>query len=173
MVWLTGISGAGKSTVAGLVARALEEGGRRAYVLDGDRIRTGLSRDLGFSDRDRVENLRRAGEVAALLVDAGLVVIVAFISPFAAERAMARALFAPDAFVEVHIDTAIEVAEARDPKGLYAKARRGELAHFTGIDSPYEPPEAPEIHIDTRFVSAEEGADAIMKFLRERGILYD
>lgn len=173
VVWLTGISGAGKSTVAGLVAERLDDIGRRAYVLDGDRVRRGLSRDLGYSDADRVENVRRAAEVAALLVDAGLIVVTAFISPFAAERAMARARFAEEAFVEVHIDTALEVAEARDTKGLYARARRGEIRNFTGIDSPYEAPEDPEIRIDTQRTSAVAAADEIMGFLRKRGILYD
>ena len=165
-VWFTGISGAGKSTIANIVERKLHEQGRHTYLLDGDNVRHGLNKDLGFTDADRVENIRRVAEVASLMVDAGLIVLVSFISPFRAERQMARELIGPDGFVEVHVDTAVAVAEARDRKGLYGKARRGELTNFTGIDSPYEVPESPEIHIDTRHHTPEEAADRVVSFLR-------
>lgn len=150
VVWFTGLSGAGKSTLANALESALVERGIHTYLLDGDNVRHGLNRDLGFSDGDRVENIRRVAEVARLMVDAGLVVVAAFISPFRADRAMARELFAPGEFVEVYVDTPIETCEQRDPKGLYRKARSGEIARFTGIDSPYEVPEAPELRVDTR-----------------------
>ena len=142
VLWFTGLSGAGKSSIANLVDKKLHALGRHTYLLDGDNVRHGLCRDLGFTEADRIENIRRVAETAKLMVDAGLVVLTAFISPFRAERAMARELFAEGEFVEIHIDTPLEVAEQRDVKGLYAKARRGELANFTGIDSPYEAPEA-------------------------------
>lgn len=144
-VWLTGLSGAGKSTIANALEVQLHRAGRHTYVLDGDNIRQGLSRDLGFSDADRAENIRRVAEVARLFVDAGAIVIVAFISPFRAERAAARALFAAGDFLEVFVDVPLAVAERRDPKGLYRRARSGELRQFTGIDSPYEAPGAPEL----------------------------
>ncbi|MCS6987360.1 MAG: sulfate adenylyltransferase subunit CysN [Sphingomonadaceae bacterium] len=168
LLWFTGLSGAGKSTIANLVEKKLVALGKRTYILDGDNIRHGLSRDLGFSDADRVENIRRVAEVAKLMVDAGLIVLTAFISPFRAERRMARDLLEPDEFVEVFIDTPLEVAERRDVKGLYAKARRGEIRNFTGIDSPYEPPENPEIHIDTTKLSAEEAAERIVAYVLAR-----
>jgi bifunctional enzyme CysN/CysC len=171
VVWLTGLSGSGKSTVANIVERKLHQLGRHTYLLDGDNVRRGLNVDLGFTDADRVENIRRVAEVAGLMVDAGLIVLVSFISPFHAERQMARERVEAGEFVEVHIDTPLEVAEQRDPKGLYRKARRGELANFTGIDSPYEPPESPEIHIDTTAVSAEDAADRIVEHLRTLGVL--
>ena len=145
-LWLTGLSGAGKSTIANLVERQLHQLGRHTYLLDGDNVRHGLNKDLGFTDADRVENIRRVAEVARLMVDAGLIVIASFISPFETERRMARELVEPDEFIEVFVDAPLAVAEARDPKGLYVRARRGELKNFTGIDSPYEPPEAPELH---------------------------
>lgn len=148
-VWFTGLSGAGKSTLANALEIELHAAGRHVYVLDGDNIRHGLNRDLGFSIEDRNENIRRVAEVARLMVDAGLVVLVAFISPFRDERAMARTLFAPGEFVEVFVDSPLAICEQRDTKGLYAKARRGELRDFTGIDSPYEPPVAPEVHVHT------------------------
>jgi bifunctional enzyme CysN/CysC len=170
-VWFTGLSGAGKSTIANIVERKLHERGRHTYLLDGDNVRHGLNQDLGFTDADRVENIRRVTEVTSLMLDAGLIVLVSFISPFRAERRMARENLADGEFVEVHVDTALEVAEARDRKGLYAKARRGELANFTAIDSPYEVPEDPEIHIDTSRVSAEQAADTIIEHLRRTGIL--
>jgi bifunctional enzyme CysN/CysC len=171
VLWFTGLSGAGKSTLANLVDRKLHALGRHTYLLDGDNVRHGLCRDLGFTDADRIENIRRVAETAKLMVDAGLVVLAAFISPFRAERAMARALFAKGEFVEIHVDTPLAVAEERDVKGLYAKARRGELANFTGIDSPYEPPEAPEIRIDTVTSSSEVAAAQVLARLRELGLL--
>ena len=165
VVWLTGLSGAGKSTIANLVAKKLHRMNRHSFLLDGDNVRHGLNRDLGFTDADRVENVRRVGEVARLMADAGLIVITAFISPFRAERAMVRAMMPPGEFLEVHIDTPLADAEARDVKGLYRKARAGELKNFTGIDSPYEAPEAPEIRIDTQTLSAEAAADLIVERL--------
>lgn len=168
VLWLTGLSGAGKSTIADRVEAALHARGRHTYLLDGDNVRHGLNRDLGFTDADRVENIRRVAEVAKLMADAGLIVLVSFISPFASERAMARGLFAPGSFYEVFVDAPLAVAEARDPKGLYAKARRGELANFTGIDSPYEPPQAPELRIDTDALTADEAAVAVLDLIAAR-----
>ena len=161
-VWFTGLSGAGKSTIANLVERGLVARGCHTYLLDGDNVRHGLNRDLGFTDEDRVENLRRVSEVARLMTDAGLIVLVSFISPFRAERAAARSLFAEDDFFEVFVDTPLAEAERRDAKGLYAKARRGELPNFTGIDSPYEPPERPDMVLDTMSATAEELADEVV-----------
>lgn len=166
ILWFTGLSAAGKSTIANLVEQRLHALGKHTYLLDGDNVRLGLNKDLGFSDADRVENIRRIAEVAALMVDAGLITLVAFISPFRRERAMARKLVGAGEFVEIFVDTPIAVAEARDPKGLYKKARRGELKDFTGIDSPYEPPENPEIRIDTTVMSAEDAAERVIGFLR-------
>ncbi len=143
--------------------------GRRTYLLDGDNVRHGLSRDLGFTDRDRVENIRRVAEVAKLMVDAGLIVIVSFISPFRSERRMARELMEEGEFLEIFVDAPLEVCEARDPKGLYAKARRGDLANFTGIDSPYEPPENPDLRIDTTELSPDEAADEVLRALQAGG----
>jgi bifunctional enzyme CysN/CysC len=163
VVWFTGLSGAGKSTVANVVERKLHALGRSTYLLDGDNLRHGLNRDLGFTTADRVENVRRTAEVAALMSDAGLIVLVSLISPYRAERRMARDLVGDDAFVEVYVDTPLEVAEARDRKGLYAKARRGELPNFTGIDAPYEEPEQPEVHVRTVEMSAEASADLIVE----------
>ena len=171
VVWFTGLSGAGKSTVASLVERRLHDLGFHTYLLDGDNLRHGLNRDLGFTDADRVENIRRAAEVGRVLVDAGLVVLTSFISPFRAERRMARDLFDEGQFIEVHVDVPLDVAEARDRKGLYAKARRGELTNFTGIDSPYEVPESPELHIDASTSTAEESAERIVDYLLEPGVL--
>ena len=171
VVWFTGLSGAGKSTVANLVEKSLTAKGHHTYLLDGDNVRHGLNRDLGFTDADRVENIRRIGEVAQLMVDSGLIVLTAFISPFRSERALARSLVEEGEFIEVHVDTPLSVAEDRDPKGLYKKARRGELAHFTGIDSPYEAPETPEILIDTSSLTAEQAAERVVAELRRRGIL--
>jgi bifunctional enzyme CysN/CysC len=169
VVWFTGLSGAGKSTIANVVERKLHERGRHTYLLDGDNVRHGLNRDLGFTDAERVENIRRVAEVAALMVDAGLIVLVSFISPFQAERQMARELVSDGEFVEVFVNTPLEVAEARDTKGLYTKARRGELTNFTGIDSPYEPPEMPDLDIDTTHIAAEEAADLVIARLRDLG----
>jgi bifunctional enzyme CysN/CysC len=163
IVWLTGLSGAGKSTIANLVDRRLHALGRHTYLLDGDNVRHGLNRDLGFTEEDRVENIRRVAEVARLMADAGLIVITAFISPFRAERRVARELMPQGEFIEVFVDAPLEVAEARDVKGLYAKARAGQLKNFTGIDSPYEPPEQAEIVIDTTTMSAVEAAEVIVQ----------
>jgi bifunctional enzyme CysN/CysC len=171
VLWFTGLSGAGKSTIANLVEKQLLSLGRHTYLLDGDNVRHGLNRDLGFTDADRVENIRRVAEVAKLMADAGLIVMVSFISPFRAERRMARSLFEYDEFFEVHVDTPLAVAESRDVKGLYGKARRGELKNFTGIDSPYEPPEKPEIYIDTTTAPAEDSASLIVEELRRAGKL--
>jgi bifunctional enzyme CysN/CysC len=165
VLWFTGLSGAGKSTIANLVEKRLHVLGRHTYLLDGDNVRHGLNKDLGFTEADRVENIRRVAEVAKLMVDAGLIVLTAFISPFRSERGMARSLLADGEFVEIHIDTTLAAAEARDVKGLYAKARRGELKNFTGIDSPYEAPEHPEIHIDTSRLSPEQAAELIVERL--------
>jgi bifunctional enzyme CysN/CysC len=171
VLWLTGLSGAGKSTIANLVEKQLLSLGKHTYLLDGDNVRHGLNRDLGFTDADRVENIRRVAEVARLMADAGLIVLVSFISPFRAERRMARRLFPEGEFFEVHVDTPIAVAEQRDVKGLYKKARRGELKNFTGIDSPYEAPEQPEIYLDTTRVSPEQAAEEIVEHLRAAGML--
>jgi bifunctional enzyme CysN/CysC len=171
VVWFTGLSGSGKSTIANIVESKLHTMGVRTYLLDGDNVRHGLNRDLGFTDADRVENIRRIAEVSGLMVDAGLVVLVSFISPFRAERRLARDRVGDGEFVEVFVDTPLAVAEQRDPKGLYAKARAGELANFTGIGSPYEPPESPEVHIDTTAVSAEEAADQVIDTLRSMQII--
>ncbi len=164
-LWFTGLSGAGKSTIANLVEAKLLARGRHTYILDGDNVRHGLNRDLGFTDADRVENIRRVAEVAKLFVDAGLITLVSFISPFRAERRMARELFETGEFIEIHVATPLAVAEARDPKGLYAKARAGRLPNFTGIDSPYEPPEAAELTLDTTTADAETLAEAVVTHL--------
>jgi len=172
VLWFTGLSGAGKSTVANLVEKRLHALGRHTYTLDGDNVRHGLNKDLGFTDADRVENIRRVAEVSRLMVDAGLIVLVSFISPFRSERRLARELMQPGEFLEVFVDTPLAEAEKRDVKGLYKKARRGELKNFTGIDSPYEPPEHPEIHLRTVLQSPEEAAEQILKTLRDGGMLY-
>ncbi|MFO1120745.1 MAG: sulfate adenylyltransferase subunit CysN [Hyphomicrobiales bacterium] len=171
VLWFTGLSGAGKSTIANLVEKKLHAEGRMTYLLDGDNVRHGLNRDLGFTDADRVENIRRVAEVSKLMVDAGLIVLVSFISPFRSERLMARELVEDGEFVEIFVDTPLAEAERRDVKGLYAKARRGEIKHFTGISSAYEAPERPEIHLDTARLSAEAAADAIVEHLRQSGRL--
>jgi len=171
VLWLTGLSGAGKSTIANRIEKRLAAAGRHTYLLDGDNVRHGLNKDLGFTAQDRVENIRRVAEVAHLMVDAGLIVLVSFISPFRSERRMARALFAPGEFFEVFVDTPLDEAERRDVKGLYRKARRGELKNFTGIDSPYEPPEEPEIRIDTLTLSAEEAAQRVIDHLESRKMI--
>ncbi len=170
-LWLTGLSGSGKSTVARCVEKKLISQGVVAYVLDGDNIRHGLNRDLGFSPEDRVENIRRIGEVARLFVDAGVVVLTAFISPYRADRESARVLVPQGRFVEVHVAAPIEVCEARDPKGLYRRARAGEISQFTGISAPYEPPDAAEITIDTSAADVEACAEHILDWLRERAII--
>jgi bifunctional enzyme CysN/CysC len=170
VLWFTGLSGSGKSTIANLVEKKLHSLKRHTYLLDGDNVRHGLNKNLGFTEVDRVENIRRIAEVAKLMIDAGLIVSTAFISPFRAERQMARALLADGEFIEIFVDTPISVAEQRDPKGLYKKARRGDLKNFTGIDSPYEAPENPELTIDTTITSAEDAAETIVRYLIEKGI---
>lgn len=171
VIWFTGLSGSGKSTLANALEQALHQRQVRTYVLDGDNIRHGLCKDLGFSDADRTENIRRIGEVSRLFVDAGVIVLTAFISPFQADRAIARCLVPPGEFIEVYVQCALDVCEARDPKGLYQKARKGEIKQFTGIDSPYEAPDAPEITIQTDQVTLEEGVQQLTDYLTAKGIL--
>ena len=170
VLWFTGLSGAGKSTIANLVEKKLAALGRHTYLLDGDNVRHGLNKDLGFTEADRVENIRRVAEVARLMADAGLIVMTAFISPFRSERAMARGQMADGEFIEIHVNTPLAVAEERDVKGLYKKARRGEIANFTGISSPYEAPEAPEIVVNTHTQTADEASDLIVARLKQLGI---
>jgi bifunctional enzyme CysN/CysC len=171
LLWLTGLSGAGKSTIANLVEQKLHVMGYHTYILDGDNVRHGLNKDLGFAPADRVENIRRVAEVAKLMLDAGLILLTAFISPFRAERRMARSLVDDNEFIEVFVDAPLSVAEQRDPKGLYKKARRGEIKNFTGIDSPYETPEAPEIHLDTTSLTQDAAANHVISTLERMGIL--
>ncbi|WP_027961819.1 sulfate adenylyltransferase subunit CysN [Halomonas halodenitrificans] len=171
VLWFTGLSGAGKSTIANLVEKKLYAAGQHTYLLDGDNVRHGLNRDLGFTDADRVENIRRVGEVARLMTDAGLIVLTAFISPFRSERRLARDLVEDGEFIEIFVDTPLNVAEDRDPKGLYKKARRGELKNFTGIDSAYEAPEAPDLHLKTTEMSSDQAADAVIELLRKRQLI--
>lgn len=171
VVWFTGLSGAGKSTIANLVERRLHADGRHTYLIDGDNVRHGLNRDLGFTEVERIENIRRVAEVSKLMVDAGLIVLVSLISPYRADRERARGLVAADEFCEVFVDTSLAVAEARDPKGLYSKARAGELPNFTGIGAPYERPVTPELRIDTGAVTAEEAAEVVVNQLRRMGII--
>jgi bifunctional enzyme CysN/CysC len=163
VLWFTGLSGSGKSTIANLVEKKLHSLGKHTYLLDGDNVRHGLNKDLGFTDADRVENIRRVAEVSRLFVDAGIIVLVSFISPFRSERNMARDLMEEGAFVEVYVNTPLEVCEQRDAKGLYSKARSGALKNFTGIDSPYEAPENPEIIVDTTIFSADKLAEQIVQ----------
>jgi len=170
VLWFTGLSGSGKSTIANIVERRLAKMGRHTYSLDGDNVRHGLNRDLGFTAADRVENIRRVGEVSRLMVDAGLIVLVSFISPFRSERDMARAMVEKGEFWEIHVDTPLEVAEERDVKGLYRKARAGKLKNFTGIDSPYEPPLDPEMRLNTVSMSAEDCADLIIDRMERQGL---
>ncbi|MDP6630517.1 MAG: sulfate adenylyltransferase subunit CysN [Kiritimatiellia bacterium] len=172
-LWLTGLSGSGKSTIARDLEQALHERGQACFILDGDNIRHGLNRDLGFSAADRTENIRRVSEVAALLNDAGLIVITSFISPYREDRAKAREIIGPDRFVEIHVDTPIEVCETRDPKGLYKKARAGEIAQFTGIDAPYDPPETPELTLKTAETPVDQSTTQIIAYLEEKSILAD
>ncbi len=173
VLWFTGLSGAGKSTIANLVEKRLHAMGRHSYLLDGDNVRHGLNKDLGFTEADRVENIRRVAEVAKLMVDAGLIVLTAFISPFRSERALARSLLGDNEFVEIHVDTPLDVAESRDVKGLYRKARRGELVNFTGIDSPYEPPETPDLRVNTVETTPEQAADQVIERLRVLGLIVE
>jgi adenylylsulfate kinase len=171
MLWFTGLSGAGKSTVANAVDSWLYDHGHHTYLLDGDNVRHGLNKDLGFSDKDRVENIRRIGEVGKLLVDAGIISLSAFISPFRTDRQMVRSLFAPGEFIEIHVSTPIAVCEQRDPKGLYKKARAGAIRQFTGIDSPYEAPDNPELVLDTSVLGVEQAALAVIEHLRKVGAI--
>ena len=171
VLWFTGLSGSGKSTIANLVEKQLLRAGRHTYLLDGDNVRHGLNRDLGFTDADRVENIRRVAEAAKLFVDAGLIVLVSFISPFRSERRMARELVKGDEFVEIFVDTPLEVCMSRDPKGLYKRAEAGQIKNFTGIDFPYEPPEKPEIHVKTVDFEPEAAADLIIARMRDARIV--
>lgn len=170
-IWFTGLSGSGKSTLAGLLEKKLQVEGKHTYLLDGDNIRHGLCGDLGFSDKDRVENIRRISEVVKLFVDSGQIILTAFISPFRADRAFCRDLLEDNEFVEVFIDVPLDVCEKRDPKGLYKKARQGDIKHFTGIDSPYEAPESPEIHVTVSTESAEEITETLYAQLQEKGFI--
>ena len=165
VLWFTGLSGAGKSTLANRVEEKLHALGRRTYLLDGDNVRHGLNRDLGFTDADRVENIRRVGEVAKMMMDAGLIVLVSAISPFRSERDMVRDLIDDDAFYEIFVDADLATCEARDRKGLYARARRGEIKNFTGVDSPYEPPLTPELRVDTTAIDPDEAAERVLRLL--------
>ena len=171
VLWFTGLSGAGKSTLANQVEQCLFGHGYHSFLLDGDNVRHGLNRDLGFSDQDRVENIRRIGEVARLMTDAGLIVLSAFISPFRSDRHQVRSLFADHEFIEVFVDAPLEVCEQRDPKGLYRRARAGEIRNFTGIDSDYEAPVNPEMHIRTHEYSAIQCAEQVVQLLKLRGYL--
>jgi bifunctional enzyme CysN/CysC len=171
ILWFTGLSGSGKSTIANLVEKKLYSLGKHTYLLDGDNVRHGLNKDLGFTDADRVENIRRIAEVAKLMVDSGQIVLVSFISPFCSERRMARELVEQGEFFEIFIDTPIQVAEQRDPKGLYKKMRRGELKNFTGIDSPYETPEHAEVRIDTTVQTPEQAVEQIVSYLTQANVL--
>ena len=171
ILWFTGLSGSGKSTLANAVNAALFEQGLACYVLDGDNIRHGLCKDLGFSDADREENIRRIGEVSKLFLDAGVVVLTAFVSPFKADRERARGLVAAGDFVEIHCAAGLAVCEQRDTKGLYAKARAGEIKEFTGISSPYEAPEAPELKVDTGSQSLEQSVEQVLAYLSAQGII--
>ncbi len=171
IIWFTGLSGSGKSTIANALEEKLNQMEVHTYLLDGDNIRHGLNKDLGFSLEDRKENIRRIAEVAKLFVDAGLIVITAFISPLIEDRNFARSLVEKDEFVEVFVDAPIEVCKKRDPKGLYKKVGRGEIKNFTGIDSPYEPPESPEIHIKTEYLTVEESVKKIIKYLKDKKII--
>lgn len=170
VIWLTGFSGSGKSTIAKVLESRLASLGRAAYILDGDNIRHGLNSDLGFSDADRSENIRRIGEVAALFADAGIITVTAFISPFAKDRALARSILRNGRFYEIYVYAPIDLCEKRDPKGLYKKAREKGIDHFTGIDSSYEAPENPDLKLDTGKLSAEESVEEILEFLKQNKI---
>ena len=171
VLWLTGLSGSGKSTIANLLEKKLAEHGKHTYLLDGDNVRHGLCGDLTFSDKDRVENIRRIGEVSKLFVDAGIIVLTAFISPFKTERDFCRHLLADDEFIEIFVDTPIEECEKRDPKGLYQKARQGDIKDFTGIDSPYEAPENAEITLTFSGQTAEQSAERLFDLLKQKGMV--
>ena len=171
VLWFTGLSGSGKSTIANAVEAQLNQLSKHTYLLDGDNIRLGLNKGLTFSDEDRVENIRRIGEVSKLFVDAGIIVLTAFISPFIRDREIVKKLLQENEFIEVYIDTPLEVCESRDPKGLYKKARKGEIPNFTGISSPYEKPEQPHIHIRTNTMSIEECVKEVINYLDEKGYM--
>lgn len=171
LLWFTGLSGSGKSTIANALDVALHQRGYHTFLLDGDNVRHGLCKDLGFSDVDRVENIRRVGEVSKLFADAGLIVLSAFISPFASDRRLVRNLFPAGEFIEVFMDTPLETCEDRDPKGLYQKARAGEIKHFTGIDSPYESPARPDIRLDTSSMSVNDCVERLIGYLHERELI--
>ena len=171
VIWLTGLSGSGKSTIANLLEKKLYSENKKTYLLDGDNVRHGLCGDLGFDDKDRVENIRRISEVAKLFVDSGTIVITAFISPFKADRGYCRSLLEAGEFIEVFVDTPIEICEQRDPKGLYKKARSGDFKHFTGIDSAYEKPEAPEVHLTYVDETPEQTAERLFNMLSTRGFI--
>lgn len=172
VLWFTGLSGSGKSTIANAVETQLLARRKHTYLLDGDNIRHGLNRGLGFSDEDRIENIRRIGEVAKLFVDAGTIVLTAFISPFQRDRDRVRALVGEDEFIEIFVDTPLDVCESRDPKGLYKKARAGEIPHFTGIDSPYEAPRNPQLHLRNDGISVAEAAQQVIDYLETKGYLH-
>lgn len=172
ILWFTGLSGSGKSTISSAVEQKLFELGHHTYLLDGDNVRHGLNKDLGFSDVDRVENIRRIGEISKLMIDAGLLVMTAFISPFKVDRQLVKDLVQEHEFIEVYMDTALDVCEQRDPKGLYKKARSGQIKNFTGIDSGYEIPESPGITINTAELSIEECADVIITYLKDNKIIH-
>jgi len=171
LLWFTGLSGSGKSTIANALDVALHERGYHTFLLDGDNVRHGLCKDLGFSDDDRVENIRRIGEVSKLFADAGLIVLSAFISPFTSDRRLVRNLFPAGEFIEVFMDTPLDTCEDRDPKGLYQKARAGEIKHFTGITSPYEAPERPEVRLDTSAMTVEQCVESLIEYLRHRELI--
>lgn len=171
LLWFTGLSGAGKSTIANIVEKKLNAKAKHTYLLDGDNIRWGLNRDLGFTDEERVENIRRVGEVAKLFVDAGIITIASFISPFKSDRRLVRKLFEEDEFIEVFVSASLELCEQRDPKGLYKKARAGEISNFTGIDSAYETPEREHIILDTTVLTAEQCADQLVEYMMKNGFI--
>ncbi|MBN2653625.1 MAG: adenylyl-sulfate kinase [Nitrospirae bacterium] len=171
LIWLTGLSASGKSTIAYELERLLFDAGRSVYVLDGDNVRYGLNKDLGFSEDDRRENLRRIGEIAKLFVDAGVITIAAFISPYRYDRRMIRSLFSEKGFIEIYVRCPLEVCEERDPKGLYKKARKGEIPNFTGVSDPYEIPEHPELIVDTSLLSADESVDMIFQYIKAKKII--
>ncbi len=171
ILWFTGLSGAGKSTLANAIEHELFQRDRHTYLLDGDNVRHGLNKDLGFSDEDRVENIRRIGEASRLFVDAGLIVLSAFISPFRSDRQLVRELVKADEFIEIYVATPLAVCEQRDPKGLYKKARAGDIKNFTGIDSPYEPPESPEVFVDTSELSMEQAVNQVISYLESKKII--
>ena len=171
LIWLTGLSASGKSTLANATALALHQQSKLTFVLDGDNVRQGLNKNLGFSPEDREENIRRIAEMGKLFTEAGIITMTAFISPYRKDRDLARTLLAPDRFVEVYVDASVQTCEERDPKGLYKKARAGKIAEFTGITAPYEPPSNPEVHVDANILTVEQERDQLLKFLQDRRII--